>query len=236
MVASGCYESVVGLTLLRWGPGLVVGEGIANAPVLQVSCVPASVKVGSVTRQRYEELVAEDRQLVLDESRIQFKIGDDALEIESMRAHGGSQPAATEDLSGVRESLEMFAEDIGVSYHQVRICRHAASRWPEEHRVASVPFEIHRILEKLEDRFERILKPPKHPRTGRFQWAGDAAKRQVGWQVETPRSVREKVEAIHDLAVDEQVAAQVATDFQRRPRSPSVPRATRRPVTCSATH
>ncbi|WP_324605541.1 DUF6192 family protein [Streptomyces niger] len=80
-----------------------------------------------------------------------------------------------------------------------------------------VPFEIHRILEKLEDRFERIKNPPRHVRTGQFRWTDDAAKRQVGWQVDTPQSVQEKVEAIHDLAADEQVAARVATDFLRRP-------------------
>ncbi|WP_199896909.1 hypothetical protein [Streptomyces niger] len=56
--------------------------------------MPASTKVGSVTLQRYEELVAEDRQLGLDETKIQFKVGDDALDIEPMRPHGGSQVAA----------------------------------------------------------------------------------------------------------------------------------------------
>lgn len=42
-------------------------------------------------------------------------------------------------------------------------------------------------------------------------------KRLVGWQVGHLVSVQEKVEAIHDLAADEQVAARVATDFLRRP-------------------
>ncbi|WP_030786597.1 DUF6192 family protein [Streptomyces sp. NRRL S-920] len=177
----------------------------------------AGMKVGSVTRKRYEELVAEDRQLVLDETKIQFKIGDDALEIEPLRPHGGSQPATDEEPLGVRATLEMFAEDIGVSYNQVRIVRQTASKWPPERRAEGVPFEIHRILEKLQDRFERIVNPPRHPRTGKLQWTGDAAKRQVGWQVDTPQSVQEKVEAIHDLATDEQVAARVATDFLRRP-------------------
>ncbi|MFI8998635.1 DUF6192 family protein [Streptomyces sp. NPDC053542] len=32
-----------------------------------------------------------------------------------------------------------------------------------------------------------------------------------------PQTVQEKIEAIHDLAVDDQVAAQVATDLLRRP-------------------
>lgn len=134
--------------------------------------MPASTKVGSVTRQRYEELVDRDRKLVLDESKIQFKVGDDALEIEPLRQHGGSHPSTDEEACGVRQTLEMFAEDVGLSYSQVRIYRYTAGKWPAEHRAEGVPFEIHRILEKLEDRFERILKPPRHPRNGRLQWTG----------------------------------------------------------------
>ncbi|WP_308117617.1 DUF6192 family protein [Streptomyces anatolicus] len=117
----------------------------------------------------------------------------------------------------MRATLEMFSEDINVSYSQVRTARQTASKWPPEHRAEGVSFEIHRILEKLEDRFERIVTPPKHPRTWKRQWTGDAAKRQVGWQVDTPQFVQEKVEAIHDPAVDEQVPARVAADFLRRP-------------------
>jgi hypothetical protein len=157
-----------------------------------VALVPASTKAGSVTRQRYEELVTQGRKLVLDESKIQFKFGDDALEIEPLRRHGGSQPATTEEPVGVPETLEMFAEDVGLSCNQVRTYRYTASKWPPEHRAEGVPFEIHRILEKLEDRFERILQPPKHPRNGKLRWTGDAAKRQAGWQVDTPQSVQEK--------------------------------------------
>ncbi|MEU8105640.1 DUF6192 family protein [Nonomuraea muscovyensis] len=48
------------------------------------------------------------------------------------------------------------------------------------------------------EEIERILNPPRHPRTGKFEWTGDAAKRLVGWRVETPRSVQEKVEAVYD--------------------------------------
>ncbi|MFJ8827698.1 DUF6192 family protein [Streptomyces sp. NPDC102467] len=179
--------------------------------------MPADTKIGSVTRERYEQLVAQDRKLVLDETRIQFKIGDDALEIEPPRPHGGSRPAMGEEGPGVRETLERFAEDIGLSYDQIRIVRHTAGRWPRQHRSEGVPFNIHRILEKLDDRFELIQSPPPHARTGGPQWTGDAAKRLAGWQVDTPRTVQEKVEAIHDLAGDEQVAARVATDFLRRP-------------------
>jgi hypothetical protein len=111
----------------------------------------------------------------------------------------------------------MYAEDIGVSYNQVRLNRQTASKWPAQHRAEGISFEIHRILEKLDDRFERIKHPPRHPRDEVPRWTQDAAKRQVGWRVESPQTVQEKVEAIHDLAADEQVAARVATDFLRRP-------------------
>ncbi|MFE5138958.1 hypothetical protein ACFRDV_15005 [Streptomyces fagopyri] len=50
--------------------------------------MPADAKVGSVARARYDELVAEERQLVLDESKIQFKIGDDALEMAPLGEWG----------------------------------------------------------------------------------------------------------------------------------------------------
>ncbi|WP_324605542.1 hypothetical protein [Streptomyces niger] len=97
--------------------------------------MPASAtNVGSVTRERYDELVAEDQQLVLDDSKIQFKIRDDALEIEPLRPHGGSMPNGSEELLSVQETLSMFAEDIGVSYNQVRTARQTASKWPPAQR------------------------------------------------------------------------------------------------------
>jgi hypothetical protein len=35
------------------------------------------------------------------------------------------------------------------------------------------------------------------------RWTQDAAKRQVGWRVDIPQTPQEKVDAIHDLAVDD---------------------------------
>ncbi|MFJ8112483.1 hypothetical protein [Streptomyces sp. NPDC096132] len=51
-------------------------------------------KVGSVSRQRYEQIVAELRDVVLQQTKGQFQIGDRALEIEPMRPHGGQQETA----------------------------------------------------------------------------------------------------------------------------------------------
>ncbi|WP_052869713.1 DUF6192 family protein [Streptomyces niger] len=155
---------------------------------------------------------------MLGETRIQFKLGDDALRIEPMRPHSGAHPDdGDEEVLGVRESLEMFAEAIGVTYNQIRLYRQTASRWPVERRAEGVAFEVHRILEKLADRFERILDPPENPRGGEARWTCDTAKRLVGWQVDAPQTAQEKIEAIHDLAADEQVASRAVTDLLRRP-------------------
>lgn len=43
--------------------------------------MPAGTKIGNVSRARYEEIIAEDRKLVEIDTKIQFVIGDHALEI-----------------------------------------------------------------------------------------------------------------------------------------------------------
>ncbi|MEU7579852.1 DUF6192 family protein [Streptomyces sp. NPDC041068] len=68
-----------------------------------------------------------------------------------------------------------------------------------------------------QERFEAIAGPPPGGEGKPACWTPDAARRVVGWKVDSPVSAQEKVEAIHDLAADDQVAAQVAKDFLRRP-------------------
>lgn len=87
----------------------------------------------------------------------------------------------------------------------------------KEHRRAGVSFTIHRILARIEDdeeRFEAIKAPPE----GRTRWMTDDAKRRVGWTVDSPETLQEKITAIHHLAQDEEIAATVTTDFLRRPQ------------------
>lgn len=45
--------------------------------------------VGNVSQSRYEQIVAELRDVVEQQTRGQFTIGDRALEIEPMRVPGG---------------------------------------------------------------------------------------------------------------------------------------------------
>ncbi|MEV7535388.1 DUF6192 family protein [Streptomyces hydrogenans] len=179
-----------------------------------------SERVGNVTRSRYEQLVAEARELIAQVSRAQFCLGDKALEIEPMRPVGGSMPNGTDDLFTVEESLALFADDIGVAKSTVEDWRWTASRWPAAKRKDSVSFTVHRILASVSDETERwaaIEDAPFNQRTGRRGWTPDAAKRLVGQRVERPVTVEEKVQAAADLTRDEEVAAIVTADLLRRP-------------------
>ncbi|MFF7551243.1 DUF6192 family protein [Streptomyces canus] len=177
-------------------------------------------RIGNVTRQRYEQLVTQAKELIAQIARSQFALGDMALEIEPMRAVGGSMPNGTEDLFTVTESLQMFADDIGVERRTVEDWRYTANRWPEGHRKEGVSFTVHRILASVVDEGERwaaIEDAPFDPRTGARQWAPDGAKRVVGQRVDRRVTVDDKVQAVVDLTREDEVAAQVATDLLKRP-------------------
>lgn len=177
-------------------------------------------RIGNVTRQRYEQLVTQAKELIAQVARAQFALGDMALEIEPMRSVGGSMPNGTDDLFTVTESLQMFADDIGVERRTVEDWRYTANWWPKDHRKEGVSFTVHRILASVVDEDERwaaIEDAPFNPRTGARQWTPDGAKRVVGQRVDRPVTVDEKVQAVADLTRDDEVAAQVATDLLKRP-------------------
>jgi Family of unknown function (DUF6192) len=73
---------------------------------------------------------------------------------------------------------------------------------------AGVSFDVHRILISAPDPFELITHPPDG-----VQWTPDAARRTVGQRPAHATTAQERVDRIHDLAVDDHVAARVATDF-----------------------
>ncbi|WP_328397970.1 DUF6192 family protein [Nocardia sp. NBC_00416] len=98
-----------------------------------------------------------------------------------------------------------------------------ASRWPRRYRVAGVSYYIHKILAGVGDpddpveRHELLLDPPLLERTGEYRWTVDSAARYVGWRPSHAESEQERIDRIHDLAKDDQVATWVITDFLRRP-------------------
>ncbi|MFI0242997.1 DUF6192 family protein [Streptomyces sp. NPDC016845] len=176
--------------------------------------MPAEGTVGCVTRRRYDEIVAELRDVVEQQTTGQFRIGDKALEIEPTRSQGGAPGDAA---FSVQRSLTELAEDIGLKFSTVRNARWTASRWPQEHRQAGVSFTVHRILGAIEDEEERFA-VMRVPPEGKGRWTVDSANRRVGRQVENPISPQEKVSAIHSLAQDDDVAAQITGDLLRRPK------------------
>ncbi|MEU5902483.1 DUF6192 family protein [Streptomyces venezuelae] len=109
-----------------------------------------------------------------------------------------------------------LAEDIGLTLNQVIHARWTASRWPEEHRQSNASYTVHRILASIEDEGERFA-TIKTPPVGKSRWSADDAKRRVSRVVDTPVSPQEKISAIHFLAQDDEVAAQVSGDLLRRP-------------------
>ncbi|GGP73000.1 DUF6192 family protein [Streptomyces sindenensis] len=179
-------------------------------------------RVGNVSRSRYEQLVAEARELVEQVARAQFGLGDRALEIEPMRAVGGSTARGGDDLFTVEESLQMFADDIGVALSTVEDWRWVASRWPTGKRRSGVSFTVHKILASIPDEAERwvaIEDAPFNPRRNRKQWTTDGAKRLVGQQVDRPVTVEEKVRAVRDLTRDDEVAVAVTASLLSRPET-----------------
>ncbi|MFF0043335.1 DUF6192 family protein [Streptomyces mirabilis] len=163
-----------------------------------------------MTRERYDELVKLGRDWVATMSGVQWRLGDAALEIEPMCSYGGANPSGKDELFTVSEAIRMFAEEVGLAYSTVRDYRWASSRWPKGHRRTDVSHTIHKILASIpheQERFEAVNNPPPNPRGGTPRWTHDSAKRVVGWKVNSPESVQEKVEAIHDLATDDAVAA-----------------------------
>ncbi|MFG2369652.1 hypothetical protein ACGFY3_50265 [Streptomyces mirabilis] len=88
-----------------------------------------SAMVGSVTRDRYDELVKLGRDWVATMSSAQWRLGDAAVEIEPMRSYGGANPSGKDDLFTVSEAIRMFAEDVGLAYTTVRSYRWVSSRW-----------------------------------------------------------------------------------------------------------
>ncbi|MDI6105572.1 DUF6192 family protein [Actinoplanes sp. NEAU-A12] len=164
--------------------------------------------------------MAETRELITQRTRIQFRIGDLALEIEPMRRQGGASSSDAIFGTLVSQVLARFAEDVGMSLSSVNKWRWVASRWPTAHRRDEVPHYIHEILAPLQDerqRFATLADPPVDQRTGARRWTPDAAKRLMGRQVERPETVQEKVVAVHALVNDEEVASRVAQDLLRRP-------------------
>jgi len=117
-----------------------------------------------VSAQTGTQRSSELRKLVETASRIQFSVGDYALEVEPMREAGGQQ--RSDSLFTVKDSLFRLSEDIGLSCKTVDTARWTASKWPKDRRMAGVSFTVHKILASIvddEERYDAITRPRACP-------------------------------------------------------------------------
>lgn len=168
-------------------------------------------RIGNVTKRRWNTLVKDGRKAVSLLTQCQFRLGDIALEIEPMLPKGGQHGAE------VYPTLQMFADEIGIEFATLINYRSVASAWPEKKRVDGASWTVHRALASMPNRFSLIKRPPVYERTGERRWTADAAARVAGRTPAHPATPQEKVSRIHDLAVDDNVAATAATNFLHRP-------------------
>ncbi|RFC77371.1 hypothetical protein DXZ75_05305 [Streptomyces sp. AcE210] len=101
--------------------------------------------VGSVTRQRYDELVKLGRGRGETLSSVQWQLGDAAMEIEPMRCYGGTTPSGSGELltcspagtcggrGGMRKSFRLSptAEAIVARKGGDPCCRRWRHVWPQ---------------------------------------------------------------------------------------------------------
>jgi len=66
--------------------------------------------VGSVSCERFDDLVDRSVELVGVMTGCQFALGDVALEIAPLRTHGGNMALGEGEELGVEDSLRLFAE------------------------------------------------------------------------------------------------------------------------------
>ncbi|MGW7386655.1 DUF6192 family protein [Streptomyces sp. NPDC054794] len=117
-------------------------------------------------------------------------------------------------------SLQMRADDSGLSLSTVRSYRFAAHRRPEGRRCHGVSRKVHYVLAGIPDdqvRFETIDAPQLDERARVRHWTTGLAKKHVEQLPNRPETPVQKVAAIHRLADDDAVAAQVAIYVLRRP-------------------
>ncbi|CAM5625064.1 hypothetical protein SCYAM73S_06863 [Streptomyces cyaneofuscatus] len=168
--------------------------------------------VGEVTLSRYEQIVAELRDVVEQQTRGQFTIGDRALEIEPMRPRGGP---VSENAWSVEVSLTMLAEDIRPQVVNVKAAAGPARAGQAAPAPPRISFQCRgcwpastanraAARDRATARRQEALRPWTTPKRG-------SASSRRGFR-------QEKVTAIHSLAQETEVAAAVTTDFLKRPQ------------------
>lgn len=157
------------------------------------------------TDQQWARYVSEGRDLVDQETRIQFAIGDLTLKMIKAHPHDGDH--------GVFRVLDRYAEEIGIPFKTLTSYRHMAVAWPEDKRVPSIAYAVHKALDACPDRFEVI----HHPPAGKDRWTVDDALRHAGRTPHTVENQEERLDRVRSLLREEEHAAAAVNDLIHRP-------------------
>jgi hypothetical protein len=99
--------------------------------------------------------VRRGRELVAQESKCKWELGDLGLEVAPLAGHGGKRDHDADDRVATR--LNRFAGEIGASYESLDLYRHVAARWPIKSRRSDLSFFVHHALARLDDR-EKVIR------------------------------------------------------------------------------
>jgi hypothetical protein len=105
----------------------------------------------------YEGLVEAGRAAREQADNMQWVEGDLALQVEALPAtERPRDPETGEFLADEEKALKRYADDVDVNYSTLKGYRTTAERWPRDRRLSGVGFEIHRMLNAQDDRFDLI--------------------------------------------------------------------------------
>ncbi|CAM5666784.1 hypothetical protein KAURM247S_03983 [Kitasatospora aureofaciens] len=158
------------------------------------------------TDRQWARFVKQGRDLVEEESRVQFRLGDLTLKMVPVQRPGNHT-------RGVFPVLDRFADAIGINVHTLLGYRHVSTAWPPEKRAEGVSWSIHRALDALDDRFDLITNPPR----GVDQWTEDKALSYAGRLPSRPLTKAEKLDRVRVLLEQDESAAEAVSELIRRP-------------------
>ncbi|WP_328381791.1 DUF6192 family protein [Streptomyces sp. NBC_00400] len=159
------------------------------------------------TDRQWARYVKQGQELVEEETRVQFRLGDLTLKMVPV------QRAGSNNQRGVFPVLDRFADAIGMNVHTLLGYRHVATKWPPEKRAEGVSWSIHKALDALDDRFELIHNPPR----GIERWTEDKALSYAGRLPSRPLTKAEKLDRVRVLLDQDENAAEATSELIKRP-------------------
>ncbi|MFD7498008.1 DUF6192 family protein [Streptomyces sp. NPDC059832] len=157
------------------------------------------------TDRQWARYIKQGRDMIGEDSSIQFRLGDLTLKMIRPKGRGVNQ--------GVFRVLDRFADEIGSNVNTLVKCRHVAMAWPPDKRVPGVPWTVHSALDALPDRFEIIRQPPE----GKERWTEDLALSRAGRLPHRPLTKEEKLDRVRTLMRENESASKAVEEMIRRP-------------------